>query len=301
MDARSYAAGFRADIDVYEAREERSRQTELGVSDIGVCREKARRIIAKVPASDAPSTWAAFSGKANHDRITMIRREANPHMLFGTELRIVLPSGIEVLGHLDELDPLEPSVTDYKTKTYEGLELVRRTGVTDENRYGRMLYYLGAYQAGLVPAEGIVRNIYLDRSGKDPELVIQQEPFSMDIVYEADLWLQDVHYAAEHDELAPLDKHFSWCETYCEFFRNCRQVRTGKLVEGAEATAAARVYLDATQVRKRATAARDGARASLGEPVAGENHVEVAGDVRLAWIWVNHPRTPYHRLEAKRA
>ena len=224
MDADEFAGHFCFDLNSYELLSPRSRQQDagrIGVSDLFTCREKVRRIIANHPVTDVPDKTAAIIGTYVHAGVLEARKAARPHLLHEVELHITLPNGFVLLGHADEIDPTEPAVTDLKTKA--GLDLIRRAGADEQMRAQRHVYYLGALQAGLVHSDkGVVRNVFIDRSGHDPHPHVEQEPFSMDVVYAAQEWLSDATYAADHGEEAIKDWPRNMCANYCPFYTSCR-------------------------------------------------------------------------------
>lgn len=106
--------------------------------------------------------------------------------------------------------------------TKDGLAAIRRGLADEQYRFQRHIQYLAAHQAGLVPADGVVRNVFLDRSGSDPHPHVEQEPFSPQVIAEATDWLDDVLYAVKHDERASQDRPRVWCKDYCPFYTDCR-------------------------------------------------------------------------------
>lgn len=294
MGPDDYVAAFAASLDVYEALRPRSLQVALGVSSLGHCASEAKFILQGTPATDAPTARQALFGTAAHELIGKARKTTDPHLLIETELSITLPSGAVVLGHADEIDPGEPSCTDWKTLADEGaLALQRRTGSSQQQRWQRHLYAYGAIQAGLLPRDGvIVRNVWVDRSGRCPEPLVEQESFDMAAVHEADAWLEAVRYAAEHDEPTPQDKHHAWCQRFCEFFAHCRGgIGVGDLIVTDPAMAqAAALVVEGRAKEKEGGRLAAGAKAVL-EPLqanaAGSVVSFVVGEHRLRWAWTN--------------
>lgn len=222
-DPDTYAALFTMSLKAADASRDRSQQTAagiVGVSDLFSCQEKVRLTVLGTPWTDVPQTSAAWVGSAVHEAVGAARKQTFPHLLIEQEVRIELPSGLTILGHVDEIDPEEPSVTDYKTAA--GLEYVRKHGPDENQRVQRSLYYYGAMQQGLVPDNGICRNVWLDRSGKDPEPFVSQEPFNMDYVHAADLWLQQVVEAVKDGVEAPKEWPLYRCQSFCPWFTQCR-------------------------------------------------------------------------------
>lgn len=308
MDADDYAADLAATLRAWDATRPRHGQRRggtLGVSDIGGCHEHARRILQGDPASDVPQSLAAQMGTAIHAEIAAARQWANPRLICEQELAVTLPSGVRVVGHPDEIDPDEPSVTDWKTTDYDGLARVRRYGCSDQQRYQRHLYYAAAHQAGLVPEEGTVRNVWLDRSGRDPHPHVEQEPYDAAVVAEADNWLADVVYAARHGEESLRDRHYDWCREFCEFFTACRlPVSTPEeVVTDEQLVASAEVFAEAAALRREWERVEAAARRDL-EPLRtgtdGDVTVNQVGDLRVRWTRV-HATNPYWRLAVEPA
>jgi len=305
MTPEEYRDLFATALDMWDAIKPRSLQTGLGVSDIGSCHEKARRKLLGEPATDFPASRAAQHGTAIHASVAEARQWANPRLILDADLTITLPSGRVLRGHPDEIDPDEPSVTDTKTVADEAeLRRVEKNGATEQQRFQRHLYALGAIQAGLVAADGlIVRNVWLDRAGQSQHPHVEQEPFSMAVVHEADRWLGDAAWAAEHGEEALRDKHFSWCMKFCEYATACRggPKYPDLIVTDPELVSAALDYAESHDQEKRHGKIAKAAREAL-KPLqfaAGDDLAAYQlGEVRVRWIPVNADH-PYHRLEVE--
>jgi hypothetical protein len=271
----------------------RTLQKGLGVSSVGLCAAQAQFMLQGVPETDAPSGRQAFMGSAIHDAIAKARAAYNAKLLIERELDLLMPSGVVLRGHADEIDRDEPSVTDLKTLV-AGADMValRRNGATEQQRYQRHLYYYGAMQAGLVPAQGIVRNVWLDRSGQDPEPFVEQEPFDMAVVEQADAWLSDVAYAAEHNEEPLREKHYDWCKRFCRYFSHCRadEMDAELVITDPEIITAAETAFVGRKMEKDGKALLESGRRVLSvlEPdPGGDVAAYIAGGVRVRYSWVN--------------
>lgn len=221
MTPDAYAAAFTADLQAWSHGSERSEQKRSGVigaSDF-MCRERSRRTLARIPETNKPSKWAAFVGSALDKELKAARLASNPALLFDVEWTVTI-AGYTFPVHPDEVDPSEPSVTDYKSKN--GLAMVRGKFTDPADRLQRHLQYLAGVQAGVLPPEGIVRNIYVDRSGKDDTPHIEQEDFSTEVLEDAASFLADVLYAVNNDEPASQDKPRDWCRRFCAHYTGCR-------------------------------------------------------------------------------
>lgn len=297
-----YAALVAADLDAYATLMPRSMQSGIGVSDIGTCHSKALFKWTKVTPTDAPRGRQALHGNELHRMFVAARSAGNPKLIHEREVECTLPSGIVVIGHADEIDQDEPSVTDAKTVgDAADLTVKRREGSDEQQRFQRHLYYLGAHQAGLVPAQGIVRNYWLDRAGQDAWGHVEQEPFDMDVVHAADDWLASIVYAAEHGEEVPRDKHHDWCKSFCEFYTHCRSGLTHDdyVVEDTELIAAARRVHEGRKIKKEGEHLEEvGRRALTVLQLSAEGDVSafVAGDWRVRWTSMNRSDKQVWRL-----
>lgn len=224
MNPDEYRHNFVFDLEAHDSFRARSKQSDagiVGVSDIYSSREKVRHLLLGHAPTDVPEKWSAIVGTYIHEGALAARKAMRPDLLHEVELTITLPNGVKIPGHADEIDPDEPSVTDLKTK--DGLELIRRVGADEQQRAQRHLYYYGALQAGLVHSDkGIVRNVFIDRSGKDATPHVEQEPFDMNVVYAAQEWLSDPLYAAEHGEDSLCDWPREFCRRYNPFHSLCK-------------------------------------------------------------------------------
>lgn len=293
LDADDFGSLFSWDLNAYELLSPRSIQQDagtIGVSDLFTCREKVRRHLVGAATTDVPDKTAAIIGTYIHTGALAARKAARPHLLHEVELKITLPNGFKLLGHADEIDPTEPSVTDLKTKS--GLDLIRRAGANEQMRAQRHVYYLGALQAGLIASDkGVVRNVFIDRSGSDPHPHVEQEPFSMDVVYAAQEWLSDAQYAAEHNEEAIKDWPRTMCENWCPFFTSCR---------GSEDIA--EDYLTGHRALLLAEAAEAKARRDEAEAVLAQARADLIGttgrsDTHWCRTTTVNAKTPYDKFE----
>lgn len=260
-DESDYAAQIAFDINAHDLLKPRSMLTDsghIGMSSLR-CREEIRRILTKQTPSDSPPRWKAILGTAIDEQFETALKEAHPDWLFKLNLTAILPSGTKISGTIDWADPAEPSCTDLKSK--DGLAVARKTWADEQSyRYQRHLLYLGLIQQHGFPEAGTVRNLVVDRSGKDAHPFSWAEPFSMDVVREADEFLTDVWYAIDHGEEAPRDIAGHLC-TYCVFYTACRgsDIVTGPITNGRLADAV-NLYGEAKQARDEADAVLDGLR-----------------------------------------
>lgn len=298
MTPEDYAVGYRIDLDMHDLLSDRTRHGEeggIGASNFG-CREEMRRILTRSPRTDTPSKHAAIIGSYIDAGVKQARKAANPRLVIDAELIVTMPNGFAFPVHPDEIDPDEPSVTDLKTKA--GLEAIRRGLADPQYRFQRHIQYFAARQNGLVPEQGIARNVFVDRSGKDPEIHVEQEPFSMQIINEATEWLDDVLYAIKHNEEASKDRPRIFCESWCPFYTSCREGEI-EVEQITDPTLAAMVdTLGDVKQRSKTDAQLIEELLRGDKPLAGlTGYTE---RFRIVSKWINSEKqTPHYRVEVK--
>jgi hypothetical protein len=283
MSPDTYAADFLADLHAVEQASPRTQQSHarvLGFSDVGGCPERGRRFLSGEPFSSQTDMTAARVGNWVDAGLKQVRNAQRPHLLTDLRVSCTLPSGIQLTGHPDEVDPSVPLVIDYKSKA--GLSGVRRNGSDDEHRIQRALQYLACLQSGVFTSDqGWVGNIYFDRSGKDPEPVVEIVPFQEEKhwIDRADEWLLDVLAHVESGTQAERTKYLPFCERFCPFFATCRgaDLYDGEVYAGQIPTLA-RIYADADSTEK---AAKE-LKAALRDDLLGLNGVTDAHRIRTS-------------------
>lgn len=295
-----WQVGLRAD-DMGRDRSIQSAAGITGVSDIGVCRERTRRNLIGAERTDADSSSAATIGTYIHAGALVAYQQSFPHVLIEQGFNVILPSGAVIPGHGDIIDPDEPSYTDLKT--VDGIEYPRKHGPKQEQRIGRALYALGAWQNGFfgdAPIESVVcRNVWVDRSGGTDEVVVEQELFSWDLIREAEEWLSDVRYAVDHGEEASKDKPIPFCQTSCPFYTDCRgsDIPPAVIID-PEIVQAARTYREALDAQNAAEKLKKEAAARLTgvEGQCGDLHVK---HIYVGPSHVEFDRAPSWRIDVK--
>lgn len=248
LTADAYATAFTTDLLIADASRDRSLQTDPGISSLGVCKRQWQMLTTGAPRTDAPFRMSAFVGTAIHAALGEVRHTLNPHLILEREVHLTLPNGLRVRGHLDECDPTEPSVTDYKTN--DGLALARRDGADAQKRFQRHGYYAAALQDGLIDDDqGVARNVHLDRSGKDDTVHVEQEQFDPNLIDLAARWVDEVQADTDAGREADREKWPAWCASYCPFFTACR-VGPVADVDNPWVARAARMVLDGRAAAK---------------------------------------------------
>lgn len=258
-------------LDAYsrgDARSVQSAEGILGPSDLGFCRNKAALMTKGVSQSDSKSLWAASVGTAIHTYTASALSKAFPSWIVDNKrVTATFPSGAAVSGTPDIISPDWNAVLD--VKTVDGFAWVKRNGTSQNHKFQRHTYALGAIQAGLLDESKpiFVGNVYLDRSGKEKEPYVTLEQFDPTLTDQVDTWISDVIYAVKHDEEASKDIAPAVCEQICEFFTVCRgsmpDTHDPMLILDGEQKDAIRMYVEARDMAKEADRMKRAAQAHL--------------------------------------
>jgi hypothetical protein len=289
-----WAQLFTADLLQYDKQSERSQQSEqglLGPSDL-VCRERARRVTVGTKPDREPGSLAAIFGTHIHEGIRQARTALNPNLLHEVEVLITLPSGATITGHADEVDPVENSVTDFKTVA--DLAYRKRIGADDNHIRQVTLYALGLVQQGVLAPDPLLRLAYLDRSGRISEPWVYEFVFDEENIRYSDAFIQDIIYAVQHGEHAQKDWPREMCRKFCQFYFSCRtdDIPDGWLSE--QAAIAARTYVQANREIKEATSVKHGAK----EALRGVQGVTPEG-ISVRWTEVNTLDDVFERIDVR--
>lgn len=299
---------------VYEAINEFSRYSErslqsaefrFGVSDLGWCAEKSRRMLdQQVPEDEDLLT--AFIGTAIGDHLEAAIKRKNPDAIIQSEVEVVLRGETReyrLTGHPDIILPSDRLLLDGKTRN--GLTTVERTGPSDNQQFQRHCYAKGAWEAGLFGEcsldEVQVGNIWVDRSGHEKRVHVHIEPFNEEYVRHAAEWLDGVVYAYLNGEEAEKQPPREMCAKTCGFFRECRGYDTdveGRLTD-PEVLASVEMLTEARALARQADQMKREATANL----KGVTGMTATHSVR--WVHVNESviqpgvRSAYDRLDIK--
>ncbi len=284
-----------ADYSYADPRSKQSRDGILGPSDLGFCRQKAVLTTRGVERTDQTNEASARIGTAIHRYLAEAFAAANQGWIADSEkVTATFPSGAVISGTPDLICRNENAIID--VKTVDGFEWVRRNGTSLNHKYQRHAYALGAMQAGLLDWRDTVYvgNMYIDRSGKEPEPFFIIEEFDTSLTDEIDLWIQDVIYAVKNGEDGSRDIPAAVCEKICPFFTTCRgglPVEEGTVIDSPELIAAVDMYIEARDLEKQAKQMKDEASVIL----SGTNGSTGRWQVR----WVQVPPTTVESFEKR--
>jgi hypothetical protein len=307
-DPQHIAEAIAEAIDIWNSHTERGMQKtsgELGISDIGHCRQAAAYLLAGQPFTDNPNKWKAFVGSAIDDLAKEAIKLVWPDTITKHPVVLTLPSGRRYPGNPDLIRPAPVNMV-LDLKAPDGLTVVKRHGFTQRNRFQNHGYGGALVQEGMFTEDQLwVGNVWLDRSGRHPVPHVAVEPYDPLVLHEMDEWISDAEYAAQYGEEAPKDRPIDWCTDNCEFFRECRgedvlrDRHGGGLLTDPETLEAVLAYLEAKEDRKRAEQTIEDAKRALAG-VSGSTGTHV-----VKWTHVNETyqealvKAPHERLNIR--
>lgn len=225
--------GFYKAIQAMTNNTERSLQAsarKIGVSELGFCSEKLRRILDGQTAEERDKT-KAFVGTALGDHIEQAICAAYPNVIRQSEVTITLVGDQGTFSIGGHPDIVMPSGFLLDVKTVNGLRIVQRTGPSQQQQFQRHCYAKAAHQAGMfgdLPLDQVqVGNVWFDRAAEEVEPYVQMEPYDERVVEAATQWLDDVVYAFRNGEEARKEPPIAMCAKTCGFYLDCRAGRGG--------------------------------------------------------------------------
>jgi len=293
------AEDFYAAIQAFTTSTERGQQARefrVGISDLGYCSERTRRMLDQQVPEDA-DMLKAFIGTALGDHVEQAIVEHYPgRVIRQAEVEIILVGETRtytVPGHPDIVLPDEGVVIDAKSS--DGLSIARRLGADQQKRFQRHGYGLGCWNAGMfgdLPLEEVqVGNVWIDRSGEEQELHVELEPYDPDVIRDAARWIDDVVYAYVNEEEARKEPAREVCAVTCGFFGVCRawQTDVSGVIEDPEVLEAMNMYLEGLSLEKQGRMLKDHAKPVM-RGIAGSN-----GTHLLRWVHVDESLVPEHK------
>lgn len=289
----------------FSTRSLQSREFKVGVSDLGFCSERTRRMLDQQVPYDT-DVLAAWIGTAIGDYAEQAALKAWPHGVRQAEVVLVLTGEqreYRLTGHPDLILGPEGVLIDFKT-TF-GLTMVRRNGPSLSQQFQRHGYARAAWEAGLFGdrplAEVQVANMWIDRSAQEKEVHVQMEPYNEEYVVHAGHWLDDVVYAYLQGEEARKEPPREMCAVACGFFDVCRAYDTDVqgLLTDKTVLAAVELYREGTDLMSKGKKLQAEAKPHL-QGVAGST-----GQYLIRWTHINDTVVPeshrrgYDKLEVR--
>lgn len=313
---QAMAAELYAAIQTYttgDARSIQSQKYQVGVSDLGWCSERTRRMLANEDPDDT-DMLAAFIGTAVGDHLERaIKAHAWTDALIQPEVVLTLTDDAHTYNIPGHPDIVRPDGIVIDGKTSRGLSVVARTGFTErQKRFQRHGYAKACYDAGLfnpdITLDDVwVGNVWIDRAADDKELLVRLEPYDPQVIFEMTDWLGEVIYAFTHDQEAPKEPPREVCAKTCGFFATCRMFDTdvAGLLTAENIVAALEQYREGLDLTRTGEKMKDQAKAELRD-VSGFALLD-GERWSLRWTHVNETVIPetvrrgYDRLDVKKA
>lgn len=294
-------------------RSQQAMQFKVGVSDLGFCPERTRRMLdGQVP--ERVDVWLAFLGSAIGDHVEqafVAAEDTDGQVLRQFEVTLNLtilikgrPVKIAIPGHPDLILYDEGILIDVKTDYL--LADAERLGPSEPQQFQRHGYAKAAWEAGYFApkfklSDIKVANVWVDRSGQDKRPHVDLEPFDQKHVDAAAAWLEDVVYhqveGIEAHKAPPRDM----CAVVCGFYETCRALDTdveGR-IEDPETVERVRMYREGLEMEKQ------GARLKKSAAVHLEGMRGVVDGLMLRWIDVDptlvpeYTRRGYSRIDLR--
>lgn len=273
MDAKTFIDALIAADD----ERARSKQTEIGVSQLGSCRRKVWHQLQGHKGSNRVLRLPSMLGTAIH---TLIENTL-PNSVFG-----LYEHRVELEGYppatIDFYDPGSKAVWDWKTITLKNVPYFQ----SQQKKWQVMVY------AYLLTLEGheveTVNLLGIPRDGTEDDLITWSMPYDESVALEALAWLKEVE--AMTDAPAP-EMSGAFCQSYCPFFGDLcggipKDLR-GEPIADALASQAAADYIALSEQIKELERLKDAAKTQL-EGVEG---ITFDG-IKVSWSTVKGRETP---------
>lgn len=255
----------------------RSRQKAVGVSSLGGCRRQVWHTLQGDEGTNPTKSLSAIMGTAIHAAI---------EQAFNGAEDVLIEHRIEIEGYppatIDYYDVKAGEVVDWKTIKKSGAAyFINQQKRWQVQTYGYLMA-LDGYDVKTVTLVGIPRD------GDEDDIIVYSEPFDPTVGEEALAWLRKIEDATEPP--AP-ERDATFCRHYCEFYgKLCAGTpkdMAGEVITDADATNAAKRYVEISRLISDLETEKDGARAAL-EGVAG---VTMDG-IKVSWSETKGRETP---------
>lgn len=191
-----------------DAGRDRSKQTQVGPSEIGGCRRKVwYRLNAQPETNENQSKLAAIMGTAIHaaieDAIITLDPDGKTYLV-----ETAVEYG-DMKAHVDLYVPEIGAVIDWKTSKVKNLSYFPST----QQRWQVQVYgYLLSKNGHEVKTVNLVA---IARDGDERDIKVHSEPYDEAMALEALQWLEYIKTAPQAP--AP-EKDVSFCKNYCQYY-----------------------------------------------------------------------------------
>ena len=274
-------------IDVLRAKDagrSRSKQTQVGPSELGGCRRKVwYRLNDQPETNENELKLAAIMGTAIHASIEDAIRSVDPNGEKYWVETAVEYSGMK--AHIDLFIPESGDVVDWKTVKKSNLTYFPST----QQRWQVQVYGYLLDKSGKGKVQ-TVNLVAIARDGDERDVRVHSEPYDPSIAEEALNWLA----AVKESEVAPdPEKDQNYCKSYCKYFDEsgeigCSGLKKDRIKDELPVIAdpaidsSALKYLQLDEKIKALTQERDSLKESF-EGFTGETN----SGVQITWTTVN--------------
>lgn len=274
-------------IDVLRAKDagrSRSKQTQVGPSELGGCRRKVwYRLNDQPETNENELKLAAIMGTAIHASIEDAIRSVDPNGEKYWVETAVEHSGMK--AHIDLFIPESGDVVDWKTVKKSNLTYFPST----QQRWQVQVYGYLLDKSGKGKVQ-TVNLVAIARDGDERDVRVHSEPYDPSIAEEALNWLA----AVKESEVAPdPEKDQNYCKSYCKYFDEsgeigCSGLKKDRIKDELPVIAdpaidsSALKYLQLDEKIKALTQERDSLKESF-EGFTGETN----SGVQITWTTVN--------------
>lgn len=291
-------------VDFYEAIQTMSRTSvrsqqagrfQIGISDLGFCPERTRRMLGGQRPDDT-DVLPAWIGTALGDHAEQAWKARHPEAIIQAEVTVEFILEIDgrrfsvsIPGHPD-IVMREGILIDVKTDY--GLADSEKLGPSRQQQYQRHCYGKAAFDAGLfdpgVTLDSVrVANVWIDRSGQDRAVHVDMETLDLGVVEEARDWLEDVIYHQVRGEAAQKVPPRDMCYVVCGFAADCRGFDTDVegLIEDPETLTRIAMYVQGRDLEREGRRLKEQAKVHLkGVRGVTGTHLVRSTDVGEAYV-----------------
>lgn len=267
-----------------DANRARSKQSQVGPSELGGCRRKVwYRLNDQPVTNDNEMKLAAIMGTAIHASIEDAIRASDPK---GEKYWV--ETDVEYSGmkaHIDLYIPETGDVVDWKTVKKSNLSYFP----TNQQRWQVQVYGYLLDKSGKGKPR-TVNLVAISRDGDERDVVVHSEPYDPSIAEEALNWLS----AIKESEVAPdPERDQNYCKSYCKFYDATGEIGCSGLkkehikaelpiIDDSSVDRSALMYLQLDQQIKELTDKKDSLRTAL-EGLTGETH----SGIQISWTTVS--------------
>ena len=270
-----------------DATRDRSKQTQVGPSEIGGCRRKVwYRLNAQPETNGGQSKLAAIMGTAIHaaieDAIGAIDPEGKEYLV---ETEVAFG---DMKAHVDLFVPSTGAVIDWKTSKVKNMSYFP----SNQQRWQVQIYgYLLSKNGYEVKTVNLVA---IARDGNEKDVKVHTEPYDEVMALAALAWLENVKASKE---LPAPEKDESFCKLYCQYYDasgevGCvgltkeRIVLSEVVIEDAEIDTHALKYLQIDEKIKELEKEKDSLKSSLEGTIG-----VTASGIEISWTKVKGRET----------